>query len=181
MKHYFRPPELKTAAILVGIAICLYGCSSSYTVSSAGKPNTEYSYQEMNEELNGRHITIEMKDGEELSAADVSISKDSVFLVEMSTDEKSNLSTRNVKRIAFKNHLVGGLEGLAIAPVVFVGSWGLSGFSEEGIGGSEGWEAPAALGLIAGGIGMITGAILGHSYNYEFLSAEQIDSLQNVK
>lgn len=181
MKNHFPPLELKLSVILIGLAICLYGCSSSYTVSSAGKPNSEYSYKEMNEELNGRHITIEMKDGEELSAEDIIISRDSVSWVDMNTDEKSNLGTRNIKRIAFKNHLVGGLEGLVIAPVVFVGSWGLSGFSEEGIGGSAGWEAPAALGLIGGGIGMITGAIIGHSYNYEFLSAEQIDSLQNGK
>jgi len=136
----------------------------------------------MNGELNGRHVIIEMKDGRELPAEEVTISNDSVLWVNASTAEKSSSVARSVKRIMFKNHLVGGAEGLGIiCPVVFVGSWGAGGFSREGIGGSDGWELPATLGLIGGGIGMITGAIIGHSYNYEFPSTEQSDSLQNGK
>lgn len=182
MKRHLCPPELKLATILFCLAICLCGCSSSYTVSSGSKPNSEYSYQEMNEELTGRHVTIELKDGREISAEEVTISKDSVSWLDASTAEKSKVVSRRLERIFFKNHFVGGLEGLGIVtPVVFVGSWALGGFSSEGIGGSDGWALPAALGLIGGGIGAITGGIIGHSYNYEFPSTEQSDSLQNGK
>ena len=181
MKLHFRSTGLKLTAIFVGLAICLYGCSSSYKVSSAGKPNSEYSYKEMNEELKGRYVSIEMKNGGEFSAAMVTISNDSVSWVNASTQERSKVATNQLKRIFFKNHIVGGLEGLVAAPLVFVGIWAPSGFSSKGIAGSAGWELPAALGGIGGGAGMIIGAIIGHSYNYEFPLIEQSDSLQNGK
>jgi hypothetical protein len=180
MKHPLCSHELKLTTVLFCSALFLCGCSSSYTVSSAGKPNAEYTYQEMNEELNGRHVTIELKDGREISAEEVTASNDSVSWIGKSTAEKSKVATRQIERIFFKNHLVGGLEGLGIvAPSVFIGFWGSGGFSPKGIGGSDGWEFPAAVGLIGGGIGGITGAIIGHSYNYEFSPISQSDSLQH--
>jgi len=182
MKHRRCPTELNLSMILFCLAMFLSGCSSTYSVSSTGMPDAEYSYEEMNEELNGRHVTIDLKDGGEIPAEEVTISNDSVLWVDASTAEKSKMVTLGVKRIFFKNHFLGGLEGLGIvSPVVFVGSWALGGFSSEGIGGSDGWALPAALGLIGGGIGSITGGIIGHSYNYEFSSTEQSDSLQNGK
>jgi hypothetical protein len=180
MRHLFRVTELELTAILVGFAICLSGCSSSYTVSAAGKPNSEYSYQEVNEMFHGRHATVEMKNGEELSAEAVIVSNDTVSWLNGDTSEKSQSAIQLVKRISYNDHVVGGLEGLGITfPVVFVGSWGLGGFSSKGIGGSDGAALPMALGLIGGGVGMITGAIIGHSYTYELHAAEQSDSLQN--
>jgi hypothetical protein len=82
-----------------------------------------------------------MKDESEISADELTICSESVSWVNASTAEKSTSTVRFVKRIAFKNHLVGGAEGLGIiSSVVFVGSWGAGGFSREGIGGSQGWE-----------------------------------------
>ena len=182
MKRHLRPTELKLFAMLLILAIRICGCSSSYTLSSRGKPNAEYSYGEMNEELTGRDVIIELKDGREMSSEVVTISDDSVSWLHANIAEKSKMATRQVKKIVIKNHLVGALEGVGIVgPAVFVGSWSLGGFSSEGIGGSEGWALPAALGLIGGGVGLITGAIMGHSYEYEFSATVQSDSLQNGK
>ena len=168
--------------MLVILAIRICGCSSSHTVGSGGKPNSEYGYGEMNEELAGRDVIIELRDGREVSSEVVTISDDSVSWLHANIADKSRVATRQVKRIVIKNHLVGALEGVGIvSPAVFVGSWSLSGFSSKGIGGSEGWALPAALGLIGGGIGLITGAITGHSYEYEFSATVQSDSLQNGK
>ena len=186
MKHHYRPPELKLTAILVGLAICLYGCSTSYTVSSAGKPDTEYAYQEMNQELNGRHVTIEMKNGSELSAAEVTISNDSVSWINAGTADRSTSVARSVKRIAFKNHLIGALEGLGFGLIGGGGLGALVGNALDRGGGDFGSGFGAAVGFIIGGgagvfLGTLTGAGIGHSYNYEFTMTEQSDSLQNGK
>ena len=182
MSHHFRQRALQLAAVFAGFMICLYGCSSSYSVSSEGKPNSEYSYRELNEELKGRNVTIEMKDGEEFDSEEGAISGDSISWVNAGEPHSLAMATRNVKTLTFKNHWIGGLEGLWItAPSIFAGTWGMGGFSREGIGGSQGWELPAALGAIGGGIGMIVGAVIGHSYDYEFPSTLQSDSLQSRK
>ena len=117
MKHHFRPSELKLTPILVGLAICLYGCSSSYTVSSVGKPNSEYSYQEMNQELNGRHVGIELEDGRWISAEEVMVSNDSLSWLDEGATEKSTIATRHVRKVAFKNRFLGALEGIGFCSV----------------------------------------------------------------
>ena len=78
---------MKLITVLFGLAIFLCGCSSSYLVSSTGKPDAKYSYREMNEELKGQDVKIEMKDGSDISAKDVKISNDSVSWVDQETDE----------------------------------------------------------------------------------------------
>jgi hypothetical protein len=135
----------------------------------------------MNVELRGRSVSIELDDGTELSAKEVVTSADTVSWLDANTFERSAIATTHLRDLSFTNHIVGGLEGLAAAPVVFVGSWALTGFSSEGIGGSDGWALPAALGLVGGGVGLITGAILGHTYHYEFPAAEKRDSLQDSR
>jgi hypothetical protein len=172
-------PGLKLTAVLLTLAISLGGCSSSYSVSVDGSQNADYSYRDMNDVLGGRSVDIELNDGGEISAEEVVMSSDSVSWWDAGRSGTSRVATRRIKEISYKNHIIGGLEGCIAAPVVFVGSWSLSGFSREGIGGSDGWALPAALGLIGGGIGLITGGIIGHTYRYEFPTTEQSDSLQN--
>jgi hypothetical protein len=71
MRHHVWPPGLRFTTMLLGLAIPFCGCSSSYSVSSAGKPDAEYSYREMNEVVNGRGVTIEVTDNGEISAEEV--------------------------------------------------------------------------------------------------------------
>ncbi len=184
MKHHFRPPELKLTTILVGLAICLYGCSSSYTVSSAGKPNSEYTYREMNEELQGRDAKIELKDGRVMSAKEIKISDGSVSWVDRRTDEESKTSIREINKITIKRSSKGALEGFGFG-VLIGGGLGaiILGSTDNGKLGSG---AGVAIGLIVGGGagiigGLTTGLIVGHSDNYEFLPTAQSDSLQNGK
>ena len=186
MKHHFRPPELKLTAILVALTICLFGCSSSYKVSSAGRPNAKYSYREMNEELEGQRVKIELKDGEVISAKDVKISEDSVSWVDNHTNRKSKASIQKLDRIVMNNHLLGSLEGLGFG---LLGGGGLGAVVGQLAVGNEtewGTGAGAAIGFILGGgagiiIGFPTGLIIGHTYHYEFPMTEQSDSLQNGK
>lgn len=178
MKHHVCPLVLKLIATLCGLAIVLSGCSSSYTVGSGGKSNSEYSYQEMNEELRGRNVNIGLKDGRDISATEVSIFGDSVSWIEERADKVSKANIREINSIVRKSSLVGALEGMGL---------GLAGGGGIGliIGSNQhSREIPMGLvGLILGGgvgiiAGLTTGLIVGHSYNYEFPTTEQSDSLQ---
>ena len=48
---------------------------------------THFTYREMNEELNGRRVRIELTDGRDISAKEVEISGDSVSWIEGNTTE----------------------------------------------------------------------------------------------
>jgi hypothetical protein len=184
MKHHLCPPGLESTAILFGLAILFSSCSSSYTVSSAGKPNAEYSYREINEELKGRDIKIRLKDGGVISGKDVKVSEDSVSWVDELTDRESKTNIRQLDGIVTKNHLLGSLEAVGFGLVGGGGLGALVGQVAVGNNGKWGTGAGDAMGFILGGgagiiLGFLTGLIIGHSYNYEFLSTTQSDSLQN--
>jgi len=186
MKHHLCPPGLEPTAILFGLAIFFSGCSSSYSVSSAGKPNAEYSYREMNKELKGRVVKIKLKDGGMISAKDVKISEDSVSWVDERTDRESRTNIRQLDNIVMKNHLLGSLEGVVFGLVGGGGLGALVGQVATGNNGEWGTGGGAAMGFILGGgagiiFGFPTGLIIGHSCNYEFQMTEQSDSLQNTK
>ncbi len=185
MKHHLCPPELKLATILFGLAICLCSCSSSYTVRSTSERGA-YTYGEINEELKGRHAKIELRDGKEIFAKEVRISDDSVSWLDARTDKQSGANIGQLNKIVIKNYLLGGLEGLGFGVVGGGGVGALVGQVTVGNDGDWGTGAGAVVGLILGGgtgtiVGLITGLIIGHSYNYEFPSTEQSDSLQNGK
>lgn len=186
MKHYRIPRWLKLIALLSGLAAFSPGCSSSYTVSSTGKPDAEYSHQEMIEELTGRDVTIQLKDGRSILAKEVKISDDSVSWVDRETNKESRAGIGQIKTIVNKNHLVGFLEGLGFGVVGGGGLGALIGNSLNEGGGDFGSGFGAVIGLILGGgtgilVGSTTGATIGHSYNYEFPMSAQTDSLQNGK
>jgi len=177
---------MKLITILFGLAIFLCGCSSSYLVSSTGKPDAKYSYHEMNEELKGQDVEIELKDGRDISAKDVKISDDTVSWVDQQTDQAFKASILEINKIVMKSSSIGALEGAGFG---LVGGGGLGALVGQIIVGNHGaWGTGAGVffgSIIGGGIGIIvgpiTGLIIGHSYNYEFPTAEQSDSLQNGK
>jgi len=177
---------MKLITILFSLAIFLCGCSSSYLVSSTGKPDADYSYQEMNEELKGEDVKIELKDGMNIFAKDVKISDDSMSWVNQETDEESRASLLDINKIIMKSHGTGALEGTGFG---LVGGGGLGALVGQIIVGNHGaWGTGAGVffgSIIGGGIGIIvgpiTGLIIGHSYNYEFQTTEQNDSSQKGK
>ena len=173
---------MKLITILFGLTIFLCGCSSSYLVSSTGKPEAEYSYQEMNKKLRGQDVKIELKDGSDISAMDVKISADSVSWIDQETDEESKASILEINKIVMESSSIGALEGAGFGLVAGGGLGLLWGINQED---SE-IAPPGIVGPIIGGgtgliVGSITGAIIGHSYNYKFPTAGQSDSLQNRK
>ena len=176
MKHHLCPPEWKPTTILFGLAIFLCGCSSSYLVSSTGMPDAQYSYREMNEELKGRDVKIEIKNLRYISAKEVKISDDSVSWVDQRTNQKFKASIRQLDKIVVKNHFLGALEGLGLGLVGGAGA-GAAALSSTNFSGPPGWYVGLILGgPVGGGTGLIIGAIKGHSYNYEFPTTEQSDS-----
>lgn len=185
MKHYRIPRWLKPIALLSGLAAFSTGCSSTYTVSSTGKPDAEFSHQEMIEELAGRDVTIELKDGISILAKEVKISNDSASWVDVSTTERTNVATSVIKKIVIKSHGIGALEGMGIG-ILIGGTGGIILGSSGSGGGTFGREGAIAMGVIVVGgaglvVGLISGATIGHSYEYEYQTTEQNDSLQNGK
>ncbi len=172
MKHHLCRPDLNLITMLFGLAIFLCGCSSSYTVSSAGKPNSEYSYQEMNEELTGRDVNIELKDGRDISAKEVIISEDSVSWVDAHSDSMFSIITAEVKTVARKNPWVGGAKGFGIGfiPGAVLGFAAGSSLNRD-FGGSGAAPALAVVfGSATGVIGGLVGLIVGHKYEYHLVN-----------
>jgi hypothetical protein len=135
----------------------------------------------MNEELTGRDVIIELKDGRETSSQVVTVSDDSVSWLDARTKGKSKASIQQINKIVMKSSSIGALEGIGFGLVVGGGLGFLIGSTEHSR------EIPMEfVGLILGGgtgtiVGLITGLIAGHSYDYEFPTTVQSDSLQNGK
>lgn len=184
MKRHLCPLELKLALQLFGLVIFFWGCSSSSSVRSTSVEGA-LSYGEMNNQLRERSANIEMIDGRDIFADNVTLSGDSVSWLDASTSETSKVSTRQIRRIVIKNHFIGALEGMGIGLLVG-GSVGFILGSSGPEGGAWGRSGQIAMGLIVVGgtgviVGLIPGLIIGHSYEYEFPRAEQSDSTQNSK
>ena len=190
MKHHLTPPELKLTAILFGLTIFLYGCSSSYTVSSAGKPTFDYGYREMNQELNGWHVAIEMKDGREISAREVKISEDSLLLVDAYSDSTFSIMTDEVSTVSHTSSLVGAAEGFGFGFIPGAAFGFVVGSTPDAQRFAGSTIAPALAGVFGsatGVIGGLVGLIVGHTYKYHFMNSSDnskrgiTDSLQNRK
>jgi len=146
--------------------------------------NTDYNYQEMNKELVGEDVKIEMKDGNEISATDVKIVNDSLSWTDEDTEKKSKTSLELIDKIVMKNHSIGGLEGFGFG---LVGGAGITVLTTKASYGKFALDPSSSYSEIflswgiAGIIGGTTGLFIGHKYKYEFQSTEQSDSLKKRK
>ena len=183
MKHHMCPSKFKLTTILFSLAIFSCGCSSTYSVRSTDVEGS-YTYGKMNEELKGQEVKIELKDGRDITARDVTISDDSATWVDARAKEKSKASLRQINKIVNKKTFVGGLEwmGIGLAVGGALGATALSGFPGTAESGSQTNSAGIVVGMGAGTVlGFFTGMNVGHSYNYVFPTIEQRDSVQNGK
>jgi hypothetical protein len=63
MKQHRWSSAMGSTLGLLTPAILVWGCSTTYSVGPGGKPDTEYSHEEMNGEIYERHVSIELRDG----------------------------------------------------------------------------------------------------------------------
>ena len=178
MNRHILFSEVKLFTVPFVLAVSSYACSSSDSVRSTD-------YGKMNEALKGQNVEIVLKDGRVLSAKEVKISDDSASWVSQRTGEESRASIREINKIVNKKHLLRDLEGLGFG---LVGGGGIGALligaadTHQGELGGHGGE----IGLVLGGglgtlIGVTTGLIVGHRYNYEFTTTGGSDSLRNEK
>ncbi len=157
---------MKTIFVLAILYFLITGCSSTYVISSSSSSN-EFSVIEFNKYADGREAKIILKDKVVTDATNVYLSTDSLSWSEPENILKSKVVKSDVRRVIFKNHWVGGLEWGAIG----IPSGGIAGFL---IAWASGGGLGAILiipgfGVIVGAIaGIITGSIIGHTYEYEF-------------
>jgi len=184
MKQYFYIPKMKLFTILIFLAIFFCGCSSTYTVRST-EAEDAFSYEQMNEELKERNVTIQLRDWTDIYAKKVLIANDSISWLNRSTDEKYKVRIGRLDKIVIKNHGLGILEGLGLG---LLGGGGL-GLLLAGITSSDSKNSEAkawgflifsVLGASLGTVvGLLSGAISGHSYIYEFPIEQPSDTLRN--
>lgn len=153
-----------TLGVLV-FCFLLVGCSSSYDVSSS--PDADRSFSAFNSDAYNRSGVIVFQDDSELDARDIVASTNSTKFVNEATDSITDVPTHTVKRVVFKNRLIGTLEWAGIGAVV-LGGIGLM-VSADNQDASGVGAVYAILGAPAGAvIGGIGGAIAGHRYKYQF-------------
>jgi hypothetical protein len=143
-------------------------------------PDAEYSYREMNEDLKGKDVTIELKDGRDISAKEVKISDDSVSWVDASSDRTFGIVTTDVKTVVDNKHWVGALEGMGFGMLVGGAVGIILNFSTESqAAGLYDWTVVAGSVGVAGVLGAGVGALIGHTDEYIFQS--KINSPQKGK
>jgi hypothetical protein len=157
---------MKVIAGLLIICMIQMGCSSSSQVSS---------FDEFNADAEGRSVTVELQDGENLEARNVLALPDSTRFWNVAANTITVLPTRTVKNVVMTNHLTGLLEGVgfgALGGSLAILAMGGGTSSEHGFGGGADVIGMILLGAAVGGvIGGIPGAIIGHSHTHQLAAS----------
>ena len=160
-----------TAVLFLGIS--QIGCSSSSIVSSP--PHDEHiSFSRFNALVENEKATIVLQDGSRTNGREVHAEPDSASWLDASTGVRTAVSTPTIRKIIVTNRGLGLLEGAGIG-VVAGGAAGLLGAVYVGNSYPEKWKGGIAylvLPVVGGGAGLLlgipTGLIIGHTYEYEF-------------
>lgn len=156
---------MKIVSGVLVFCIIQMGCSSSYVVSSS--PNADLSFSTFNTDTEGGTGTVVFHDDREVEARNIVASPDSIRFLNAATDAMTVVPTHTVKRVVFKNRVIGFLEWAGIGAVV-CGGVGLS-LSANNKNASGVGAAYAILGGPVGAvIGGVAGVVAGHNYRYEF-------------
>lgn len=157
-------------AVLI-FSIALIGCSSSYIVSSTPHDD-ELSFSKLNAETKNKSATIVFQDDSKLDCQEVLSALDSTSWLEPTTGARAAVPTFKIKKIFFKNRIVGTLDGGGIGLLAGGGVGFLIGSVLESPN-SE-WKGFVTLyfSVIGGGVGLlvgtVSGVIKGHTYEYKF-------------
>jgi hypothetical protein len=181
---------MKYLILLLSIKIICSGCSSKYMI------NRNYStYKELNNELEGEEVTIELLNGDEITAENVKISYDSSSWAELKLsygfwipNDSCRTPTSNIKMISFKNNSKGAWEWMGWGALIGLPTGALIGwnvtsgdrfFSRDGSGESLEGIGIAIGGLVGLGSGLIIGpafgAIVGHKETYILNDPVELD------
>lgn len=160
------------SSVLVASLLFSIGCSSSYVVSSS--PNVDKSFSTFNADAYDRSGFIVFQDGTDLDARNIVASTDSTRFLNEKTNATTVVPTLTIQKVVFKERFAGFLEGCWIGALVGVPAG--VGFGILAVPKGE-LQAPDAIligfvgGLVGGLIGGISGFVIGHSYEYQFVTS----------
>jgi hypothetical protein len=134
----------------------------------------------INEKLEGRKVSITLLNGEELVGKDIKLERDSLSYKDLQSQWTKVIATQEIKKIYYKNHSIGALEGLGLGILAIpVGMFLGAIIVYSGSGGKD--FSGYAGALIGGGItpllGFTLGAAIGHTYKYEQFVILEVSSV----
>ncbi|MGB2868958.1 MAG: hypothetical protein WBD36_10935, partial [Bacteroidota bacterium] len=158
----------KTRCVLVFTALTL-GCSSTTYVLEPSSVNP-FTESQLTRKISGETVTIEFNNGTTTEARDFRMGHDSCSWFEANSGVKQEARSRDIRKICTNGHFVGSMEGLGLGLLAGV----LIPFAVVPAG-KQGGDVPLGglavlVGMAVGGpLGATCGAIVGHSYEYEFV------------
>lgn len=165
---------LKVICGLLMFSIIQMGCSSSFMVSSsvsAGGSSRTFRVEANGERdtmVFGR-ATIVFQDNGKVDAQDVMAAPDSTSFLNVTTGLRSVVPTDTIEKIVSTDRFFGFLEGWGIGLLAGAGA-GLLAAAIAGGSNAYGFVGLIIVGVCAGGlVGIPTGLILGHTYEYKFV------------
>jgi hypothetical protein len=158
------------SSVLVASPLFLFGCSSSYLVSSS--PEGDPSFNTFNTDASDRRVVIVFHYGRELDALGIVASTDSTRFLNTATHSLTVVPTHTIKKVVFRSNGAGFVDGFLWGGGIgaVLGTVGASTGSSipAGFGPMVAVAAGASAGLICGLIGLG----IGHSYEYRFPAAD---------
>lgn len=161
------------------LAICCLtqiGCGSSYTVSSV--PDRKHlSFEQFNAEAGDGGADVVLQDGSRVNVLAVRAEPQSTSWQLSKTSERVAVPTSTIRTVTFTNRALGGAEGAGIGFLSGAALGFLVAIPVVSANSQDEMIEMAYIVLPAGGsvaglfIGVITGIVSGHTYEYEFESA----------
>jgi hypothetical protein len=159
------------------------GCSTSYVVAPVDEGG-DYSIDQLSSEVDGRDASIKVRSRKsDFDGSEIAVRGDSLIWIEpvYESDPKTlgrirrgetrqSVHLEEVERISLNNHFVGAAEGLGLGALggAVVGLIGGLLYEPGGHEDFTGLAIFALSGMAGAAAGLVTGAVIGHSYEYEF-------------
>jgi hypothetical protein len=164
--------HLKLAGVVMCLVLSFVGCLSSHVVSE--KPDSLlYTYQKVNQCLEGKDVTVALLNGQELEVSNAVLASDSTRFVTQSSGKQVSVPTPQIVKIEHTDKGRGTIEGLEIGAITG-SAFGLSvilGSHLHSTGYDPNLAGPyiilGSVGAIFGGVfGTLAGSSIGHVDRY---------------